>query len=146
MRALSLGFPPWDGTALVSKIPAFARAQLAEQGVPFIDDHRGAQALRTALASGAGGDVLLAPAQPARRAAHQLELVVDRKDHVYLDDHQLAGQPVLPLASALDLLGAAALESAGIRVAERVSAAIPAEPTFERYLETKRDKMGHLVG
>jgi len=40
----------------------------------------------------------------------------------------------------------AALESAGIRVAERVSAAIPAEPTFERYLETKRDKMGHLVG
>jgi GTP cyclohydrolase II len=40
----------------------------------------------------------------------------------------------------------AALESAGIRVLERVSAAIPAEPTFERYLETKRDKMGHLVG
>jgi GTP cyclohydrolase II len=40
----------------------------------------------------------------------------------------------------------AALETAGIRVVERVSAAIPSEPTFERYLETKRDKMGHLVG
>jgi GTP cyclohydrolase II len=40
----------------------------------------------------------------------------------------------------------AALEAAGIRVTERVSAAIPAEPTFERYLETKRDKLGHLVG
>jgi GTP cyclohydrolase II len=40
----------------------------------------------------------------------------------------------------------AALEEAGVRVVERVSAAIPAEPTFERYLETKRDKMGHLVG
>jgi GTP cyclohydrolase II len=39
-----------------------------------------------------------------------------------------------------------ALEAAGIRVVERVSAAIPSEPTFERYLETKRDKMGHLVG
>jgi GTP cyclohydrolase II len=39
----------------------------------------------------------------------------------------------------------AALESAGIRVTERVSAAIPAEPTFERYLETKHKKMGHLV-
>jgi GTP cyclohydrolase II len=38
------------------------------------------------------------------------------------------------------------LESAGIKVVERVSAAIPTEPTFERYLETKRDKMGHLVG
>ena len=40
----------------------------------------------------------------------------------------------------------AALESAGLRVAERVSAAIPTEPTFERYMETKREKMGHLVG
>ena len=38
-----------------------------------------------------------------------------------------------------------ALEDAGIRVVERVSATIPLEPTFERYLETKRDKMGHLV-
>jgi len=38
------------------------------------------------------------------------------------------------------------LESAGIEVVERISAAIPAEPTFERYLETKREKMGHLVG
>ena len=40
----------------------------------------------------------------------------------------------------------AAMESAGIRVVERVSATIAAEPTFEKYLETKRDKMGHLVG
>lgn len=40
----------------------------------------------------------------------------------------------------------AALESAGIEVIERVSAAIPTEPTFERYLETKREKMGHLAG
>jgi len=38
------------------------------------------------------------------------------------------------------------IESAGIEVVERVSAAIPTEPTFERYLETKREKMGHLVG
>ena len=39
----------------------------------------------------------------------------------------------------------AALEAAGIRVTERVSAAIPSEPTFARYLETKREKLGHLV-
>jgi len=38
------------------------------------------------------------------------------------------------------------LEAAGIIVTERLSAAIPSEPTFERYLETKREKMGHLVG
>jgi GTP cyclohydrolase II len=39
-----------------------------------------------------------------------------------------------------------ALESAGIKVAERIPADVEAQPTFERYLQTKRDKMGHLVG
>jgi GTP cyclohydrolase II len=38
-----------------------------------------------------------------------------------------------------------ALELAGIKVTERISAEVPSEPTNERYLETKREKMGHLV-
>jgi GTP cyclohydrolase II len=38
-----------------------------------------------------------------------------------------------------------ALEAVGIAVVERISAEVIAEPTFERYLQTKRDKMGHLV-
>lgn len=38
-----------------------------------------------------------------------------------------------------------ALEHAGIQVVERLSATIPSEPTFERYLETKREKLGHLA-
>jgi GTP cyclohydrolase II len=38
-----------------------------------------------------------------------------------------------------------ALEAVGIAVVERISAEVPSEPTFERYLQTKRDKMGHLV-
>jgi len=39
-----------------------------------------------------------------------------------------------------------ALEDDGIKVVERISATIPTEPTFERYLQTKHEKMGHLVG
>ncbi|GGH11659.1 hypothetical protein GCM10011586_30490 [Silvibacterium dinghuense] len=39
----------------------------------------------------------------------------------------------------------AALESAGIQVVERISAEIEPEKTFERYLQVKRDKMGHLI-
>ena len=38
-----------------------------------------------------------------------------------------------------------ALEAVGISVVERISADVSPEPTFERYLQTKRDKMGHLV-
>ena len=39
-----------------------------------------------------------------------------------------------------------ALVQAGIEVVERISAEVPSEPTFERYLQTKQEKMGHLVG
>jgi GTP cyclohydrolase II len=39
----------------------------------------------------------------------------------------------------------AAVEAAGIKVVERISAVVPSEPTFERYLKTKQEKMGHLA-
>jgi GTP cyclohydrolase II len=39
----------------------------------------------------------------------------------------------------------AALESAGIKVAERVSAEVEPQETFERYMRTKQEKMGHIL-
>ena len=62
-------------------------------------------------------------------------------------------------ARALELLGVnavrlitnnpekmAALEEHGIRVVERISAEVPAaSPLAERYLETKQERMGHLL-
>jgi len=39
----------------------------------------------------------------------------------------------------------AALEAVGIAVVERISAEVPSEPTFEHYLKTKQEKMGHLI-
>jgi GTP cyclohydrolase II len=39
----------------------------------------------------------------------------------------------------------AALEAAGIAVVERVSAEVEPQESFERYLRTKQEKMGHLT-
>ncbi len=39
----------------------------------------------------------------------------------------------------------AALDSAGIRVIERISSAVESQESFEKYLQVKRDKMGHLT-
>jgi GTP cyclohydrolase II len=39
----------------------------------------------------------------------------------------------------------AALEAAGIRVTERISAAVPAQESFEQYLRVKQEKMGHFL-
>jgi GTP cyclohydrolase II len=39
----------------------------------------------------------------------------------------------------------AALEAGGITVIERISAEVEPEATFEKYLQVKREKMGHLL-
>jgi len=39
----------------------------------------------------------------------------------------------------------AALQSAGIEVVERVSAEVESQDSFERYLRTKQEKMGHIT-
>jgi GTP cyclohydrolase II len=39
----------------------------------------------------------------------------------------------------------AALETAGIQVAERLSAEVEPQESFERYLRTKQEKMGHIL-
>ncbi len=39
----------------------------------------------------------------------------------------------------------AALETAGIAVVERISAEVEPQESFERYLRTKHEKMGHIV-
>ncbi len=113
VRALSLEYPPWDGTAMVAKIPPLARSALAEQGVPFIDDAAGLAAFFGALRGGWSGPVLLAHDRPGRRIAHRLRVHVSRAEHPYLEDHQLAGQPVLPLSAALDLAAHAVEEASG---------------------------------
>ncbi len=38
-----------------------------------------------------------------------------------------------------------ALESVGIRVVERISAEVEPEDSFERYIQVKQEKMGHIV-
>ena len=40
----------------------------------------------------------------------------------------------------------AALEGVGVTVIERVPHQLPANPHNERYLATKRDRTGHLLG
>ncbi|MGI4853799.1 MAG: GTP cyclohydrolase II [Janthinobacterium lividum] len=39
-----------------------------------------------------------------------------------------------------------AMESRGVHVTERISAEVAAELTSEKYLQVKREKMGHLIG
>src|SRR5262249_33751427 len=101
-RVVALDLPPWDGTAMVASIPAPLRAALRAEGVPFLDDATGLDALlRELAAAGPSGEALLGGADlPAleRRDVARIRLSVAA--HPYLDHHRIEGRPVLPLAAA----------------------------------------------
>ncbi len=111
-RTLAIDFPPWEDSEMAKKIPAFKKAELKAEGVTFLADDEGVAAFLSAVKSGSG-EVLVGRNVPERTVLHTATFPVSRLNHVYLNDHTMAGQRVLPFASALDHVAAAAVESAG---------------------------------
>ena len=111
----TIDFPPFEDSEMAKKIPAFRKAELKASGVTFLSDDEGTAALLTQLERGVG-EVLIGRALPERVVKHVATFPVSRLNHVYLNDHTMAGQRVLPFAAALDHVTAAALESTGANV------------------------------
>ena len=111
-RAVTIDFPPWEDSEMVKRIPGFKKAELKASGVTFLANDEGVAAFLACVANGRG-EVLVGRAVPERVVTHTTSFPVSRLNHVYLNDHTMAGQRVLPFAAALDHVAAAALESAG---------------------------------
>ena len=112
-RVVSVAWPPWASTKMVRSIPEAMRAAMAKEGVTFLEDEEGIEALDQIFAEGVRGIELIGRALPARKvaAAHRERFTLGR--HPYLDDHRLEGRAVVPLASATDLFGWAFRETTG---------------------------------
>ncbi len=108
----TIDFPPFEDSEMVKKIPAFRKAELRASGVTFLTDDEGMAAFLTEVEGGVG-EVLVGRGLPERVVKHTGTFPVSRLNHVYLNDHTMAGQRVLPFASALDHVTAAALEASG---------------------------------
>lgn len=111
-RTVAIDFPPWEESDMARRIPSFKKAELKAEGVTFLSDDEGLAAFLREVESGSG-EVLIGRAVPERTVLHTASFPVSRLNHVYLNDHTMAGQRVLPFASALDHVAAAALEAAG---------------------------------
>jgi acyl transferase domain-containing protein/7-keto-8-aminopelargonate synthetase-like enzyme/NAD(P)-dependent dehydrogenase (short-subunit alcohol dehydrogenase family) len=112
LRTVAIDFPPFEDSEMAKKIPAFKKAELKAEGVTFLGDDEGVAAF-LAEVNGGVGEVLIGRAVPERTVVHTASFPVSRLNHVYLNDHTMAGQRVLPFAAALDHVAAAAVESAG---------------------------------
>ncbi|MBX7114377.1 MAG: aminotransferase class I/II-fold pyridoxal phosphate-dependent enzyme [Myxococcaceae bacterium] len=112
VQSVAIDFPPWETSSMVKRIPSFKKAEMLKEGVTFLSDDEGTRAFIAELMWG-NGEVVLGRELPTRVKTHKATFPVSRLNHVYLNDHQMAGQRVLPLAAAVDHLASAGMEAAG---------------------------------
>lgn len=108
-RVLSIDWPPWSASEMVRSIPGAIQNAMKAEGVTFVDDEEGQAAFLALLGSGAEGIHVIARALPRREFSLVAEDQVSLSTHPYLEDHRLKGRPILPLASATDMIAQAAL-------------------------------------
>ncbi len=114
---LTLELPPIEGSEMVKRIPSFKKQEMLSQGVSFLTEDEAAAALIDALENGSG-EVLVGRSLPKRDVVQRASFPVSRLNHVYLNDHTMNGQRVLPLASALDHAAAAAAPAGAFTVTD----------------------------
>ncbi len=96
-------FGPWTSSAMVQTIPAAVQAAMRAEGIDFVGDAAGLDALFGAI--GAPGIHVAGRTLPATTRARTRTLTLSTETHPYLLDHAIDGTPVMPLASAADLFG-----------------------------------------
>ncbi|NCG22457.1 MAG: aminotransferase class I/II-fold pyridoxal phosphate-dependent enzyme, partial [Rhodobacterales bacterium] len=103
VRAIVAEFGPWSESEMVRTIPAAIQAAMRAEGIDFVTDEAGLDALMADLNGGSGiavhGRTL--PSTTRRRVS---KLTLSVNTHPFLTDHAIEGVPVLPLAGAADLV------------------------------------------
>lgn len=101
-RTISIGWPPWSDTQMVTSIPESLRHMMEHQGVTFLTQQEGLAVFRNIFESQARGMEIVGRDLPKHEWSVRVEEFFDLQRHPYLEDHRLNGQPVVPLASVID--------------------------------------------
>jgi 8-amino-7-oxononanoate synthase len=97
-------FGPWTDSPMVKALPAPVIASLRADGVDFVGDEAGVQAILDDLGAATSG--VRTHGRDLAPIVRRIELGFDLsiEDHPWLRDHAIDGVPVLPLAAAADLI------------------------------------------
>ncbi|MBT6435670.1 MAG: aminotransferase class I/II-fold pyridoxal phosphate-dependent enzyme [Deltaproteobacteria bacterium] len=106
----SVMWPPWEDSSMAQTIPSPVRKAMESQGVRFLQDDEGFELLDEVLSSGTRGEVLVGGRVALETSSLATSEVLSTLTHPYLEDHRLKGEPVMPLAVALDQVCQVALE------------------------------------
>jgi 8-amino-7-oxononanoate synthase len=103
-RTVAIDWPPWASTAMVRSIPKVLQNAMKAEGVTFLDDAEGLATFTAIFEEGSSGIEVVGRALPRRETRVRVLERFTSEAHPYLEDHKLKGRPVVPLASALDLV------------------------------------------
>ncbi|MBT3220899.1 MAG: aminotransferase class I/II-fold pyridoxal phosphate-dependent enzyme, partial [Proteobacteria bacterium] len=107
LRTVVAEFGPWTNSEMVQTIPAAVVAAMKAEGVDFVGDEAGINALWDDLL-GASGPVTHGRDLPFVNKQVQTEEILSVAGHPFLKDHSIDGHPIMPLASAVDLIASTA--------------------------------------
>lgn len=145
-RAVVAEFGPWTSSEMVATIPAPVRAAMRAEGVDFVGDAAGLDALVADLRVGRG-IVVHGRNLPHTTRARATRTTLSVATHPFLADHAIDGVPVLPLAAAADLVAEVAglphpFEVVGLKLYGGVAVREP----LELYASIKGERAELRVG
>ena len=101
-------FGPWADSDMVRSIPAAIVAQMRAEGVDFVGDEAGLEALVADLGRTSSGIVIHGRSVPAVVRSGRRQVVLSTATHPFLKDHAVPSEkgpvPVFPIASAASLI------------------------------------------
>ncbi len=117
VRVVVAEFGPWSSSAMAKTIPAPVQQAMRAEGVDFVGDKAGLDAIVADLGGPSGVVVHGRDLPPVLRNV-VVEETISLETHPFLADHAIEGTPILPLASATDLLARAACVDAPFEVSD----------------------------
>ena len=134
-RAVTVEYGPWSNSDMVKQIPAPVQSAMRSEGIDFVGDEAGHNALLAATTLPTGIYTLGRNLPQTQRAA-RATIRLSTETHPYLLDHAIEGVPVLPLAGATDLMAwvaeaTAPFEVCDVRLFQGVTVSEPVSLTLE---------------
>ncbi len=108
VRVITMDLPPWEDSGMINELPEAVRRAMSSK-VRFLNDETGlAHVLAELGAEGPSGEVVVGAGLEDKLATDRSQVSVSRAEQPWLDDHQLDGRILVPLAASLDYAAAAA--------------------------------------
>ncbi|TWP50620.1 SDR family NAD(P)-dependent oxidoreductase [Lentzea tibetensis] len=112
----SIAWGPWEG-GMVN--PALAQ-HFHSQGVPLIPISEGARQFVDEVNSDGDVHVVIAAGEDDEDKPHHGEIQLSARTHPYLEDHDIAGAPVVPIAMALEWFTAVSTVVEDVKVLRKI--------------------------